>query len=287
MSDSPYIVIVDAQNFATEVLEKSNQVPVLVDFWAEWCAPCKMLMPILTKLVEEYQGQFILAKLNTDEQQQLATQYDIRSIPTLKLFRHGQMVEETMGAQSETVLREMIDRHRDRPADKLRLQATTAHLAGDSTLAITLLKQAQEMEPTYHQVQLDLAKILIDEKKFEEAEKLLKALPINLQAEPEVKELMAFFTFSSVAAKAPSLETLESTIANTPNDLMARYQLSAHKVLEGDHEAAIEHLLELMRRDRRFEEDAARKGLLAIFTLLGNEGPVVNRYRSKMLSLLH
>ncbi|EDN70013.1 Thioredoxin [Beggiatoa sp. PS] len=97
MSNSPYIITVTAQNFASEVIEKSNQVPVLVDFWAEWCAPCKILMPILTQLVEKYQGQFILAKLNIDEQKELATQYGIRSVPTLKLFRHGQAVEEMMG----------------------------------------------------------------------------------------------------------------------------------------------------------------------------------------------
>jgi putative thioredoxin len=128
MSES--IVIADAQNFTVQVIEKSEKVPVLVDFWAEWCAPCKMLLPILNKLVEEYQGQFILAKVNSDEQQELAAQYGIRSIPALKLFRHGKVVEEMTGVQSESVLREMIDRHRDRPADKLREQASAAHLAG-------------------------------------------------------------------------------------------------------------------------------------------------------------
>ncbi len=287
MSKSPYIVIADAHNFTTEVLEKSVSVPVLVDFWADWCAPCKMLMPILTKLVEEYQGQFILAKVNTDEQQELATQHGIRSIPTLKLFRHGQMVEETTGAQSETVLREMIDRHRERPADKLRLQATAAHLAGDSAQAIALLEQAREIEPTYHPVQLELAKIMIDNQRFEEAQQLIKELPANVQAQTEVGELMAHLTFSTVAANAPPFSTLESTLANNPNDLMAHYQLSALKVLEGEHEAAMAHLLELMRRDRKFEDDAGRKGLLAVWTLLGNQGPLVNRYRGKMSSLLY
>jgi len=109
MNHSPYIIIVTAQNFTTEVIEKSRQVPVLVDFWAAWCAPCKMILPVLTKLANEYQGKFILAKVNTDEEQQLASQYGIRSIPTLKLFRHGQVVEDIMGAQSESVLRDMID----------------------------------------------------------------------------------------------------------------------------------------------------------------------------------
>ncbi len=287
MSESPYIIIANADNFTAEVIEKSNQVPVLVDFWAEWCAPCKMLMPVLTKLVKEYQGQFILAKVNSDEQQELAAQYGIRSIPTLKLFRHGQVVEEKMGAQPEQVLRKMIDRHRERPADKLRQQATAAHLAGDSEQAITLLEQARELEPSYHQAQLDLAKIKIDIGQIDEAQQLLNELPANIQADTSVKALMARLTFSVIAAKAPLVETLETMVANNPNDLMARYQLSAKKVLEGDHEVAMDHLLELMRRDRKFEEDAGRKGLVAVFTLLGNQGAVVNRYRSKMSALLY
>jgi putative thioredoxin len=287
MSNSPYIITVTAENFATEVIEKSNQVPVLVDFWAQWCAPCKVLMPILTQLVEEYQGQFILAKLDIDEQQELATEYGIRSVPTLKLFRHGQAVEEMMGAQSETVLRQMIDRHRERPADKLRLQATALQMAGHNEKAISILEQALEMEPNYHPLKLDLAKNLIDLQRFDEAEQLLKELPANVQAETEVNELMAHFMFSSIAAKAPSKETLETTLAKTPDDLMARYQLSARQVLEDDYEAALENLLELMRRNRKFEDDAGRKGILAVFTLLGNQGPVVSRYRGKMAALLY
>ncbi|EDN70012.1 Thioredoxin [Beggiatoa sp. PS] len=181
----------------------------------------------------------------------------------------------------------MIDRHRERPADKLRLQATALQMAGNNEKAISILEQALEMEPNYHPLKLDLAKNLIDLQRFEEAKQLLKELPLNVQADKEVSELMAHFMFSSVAANAPSKETLKMTLANTPEDLMARYQLSACQVLEDDYEAALENLLELMRRNRKFEEDAGRKGILAVFTLLGNQGPVVSRYRGKMAALLY
>jgi putative thioredoxin len=287
MNHSPYIITVNAQNFTTEVIEKSHQLPILVDFWADWCAPCKMILPVLTKLADEYQGKFILAKVNTDEEQPLAAQYGIRSIPTLKLFRHGQVVEDIMGAQPESVLRDLIDRYCERPADRLRSQATAAHLNGNTEQAIALLEQASEMEPSYYQIQLDLAKILIEVKRIEEAQQLLKNLPVNVQMEPEVNELIAHLTFVAVVDKAPTVTILEQALATHPNDHQARYQLSAHQVLAGDHEAALKHLLELMRRDRRFGDDAGRKGLVAVFTLLGNQGPIVSRYRSKMSSLLY
>lgn len=287
MNHSPYIITVNAQNFTTEVIEKSHQLPILVDFWAAWCAPCKMILPVLTKLADEYQGKFILAKVNTDEEQPLAAQYGIRSIPTLKLFRHGQVVEDIMGAQPESVLRDLIDRYCERPADRLRSQATVAYLNGNIEQAIALLEQANEMEPSYYQIQLDLAKILIEAKRIEEAQQLLKNLPVNVQMEPEVNELIAHLTFVAVADKAPTVAILEQSLATNPNDHQARYQLSAHQVLAGDPEAALEHLLELMRRDRRFRDDAGRKGLVAVFTLLGNQGPIVSRYRSKMSSLLY
>jgi len=287
MDNSPYTIVANQQNFTTEVLEKSNQVPVLVDFWASWCAPCKMIEPVLEKLVEEYQGQFILAKVDTDDQQQLAGQYAIRGIPALKLFRHGEVVEETSGVQSENVLRQMIDKYRERPADKLRNQADLANVAGNSLEAISLLEQARELEPDYYPVTFELAKLFIEQEKFAEAEQLIKALPANIRLEAEVNELQSHLTFSKLAAESPALDTLEATLATEPDNLMVRYQLSAKKVTTGEYEVAIQHLLEIMRKSRAFEDDAGRKGLLALFTLLGNQGPLVNNYRKKMLSLIY
>jgi putative thioredoxin len=287
MSESPYIINVTSQNFNTVVIEQSFQVLVLVDFWAEWCAPCKMLLPVLTELVEEYQGQLIIGKVNIDEQQGLAGRYSVRSIPTLKLFKEGTVVEEAMGAQPAATLRQLIDHHRERPSDQLRFQAIQAYQEGDSERAIHLLEQAREMEPTHYPVSLELVKILISNQRVTEAEAIIKALPVNVQTEPEVIELTAQLTFAMLVADAPPMTILVDRLAKNPNDHEARYQLSAHQVMAGEYEVAMDNLLELMRRNRQYQEDAGRKGLLAIFTLLGNQGPLVNRYRSKMSSLLY
>lgn len=287
MNNSPYIITVNIQNFKTEVLEKSKDLPVLVDFWAEWCSPCKMLMPVLEQLIDAYQGKFILAKVNTEQEKQLANQYNVRSIPALKLFRYGQIVEDVVGVQPESVLRELIDRHREHPADKLRLEAIQAHTLGDSDQAIALLKEGCVEEPNYYPVQLELIKLLIDIDQINEAQQLLQNLPLTMQSEAEVQSLSAHLSFAVIVHEAPELEVLEKKLADNPSDDTARYQAAAHYVLMKNYERAMAHLLELMRRNRRFQEDAARKSLLTVFNLLENRGPLVSQYRAKMSSLLY
>jgi len=287
MTDAAHTVIVDQANFIEQVLVQSEKRPVLVDFWADWCAPCKMLMPVLAKLAEEYQGQWILAKVNTDEQRELASEYGIRSLPTLKLFRHRQVVEEIIGMQPETTIRAMIDRYRERPADQLRQQALQAQAQGNSDKALSLLATAQASEADYYPIQLDRIKILIEMHRLTEAEQLIKTLPANIQTEPEVDKLLAKINFSLITSQAPDIHQLEQIVAVEPDNHQARYQLAAQKVLTHEYETAMEHFLELMRRDRKFEDDAGRKSLLSVFALLDNQGQLVNRFRSKMSSLLY
>jgi len=285
--ESPYVIVANAQNFATEVLERSKQVPVLVDFWADWCAPCKMLMPIVTQLAEAYQGQFILAKVNSDAEQGLAMEYGVRSLPTLKLFRHGDVVEEVMGVQPESVLRTMIDRYRERPADKLRNQAGRLRLQGQYDEALALLQRAQQDEPDYHVVTLDMAATHLAAGQTEQAEALLHALPANVQAEDDVKRLNSLVQFSHVVREAPDNAQLQQRLNTDAADLTARYQLGARHVLAGQYDEALQQLLEIMRRDRQFSDDAGRKGMLAVFEILGHDHELVGRYRSQMSRLLY
>ena len=287
MSESPFIFNVTQEDFTQNVLEKSLRVPVLVDFWADWCGPCHMLMPILSKLVEEYQGKVLLAKVNSDEQQALAARFGVRSLPTVKVFKNGSVVDEFMGVQPESVIRQILERHIERESDNIRLEAERALETGNQELALSLLQKAAQMDPDNAAVKIDLARILLNKGEAERAEIILDDLQGEDRDKVEVKSLKARLTFARIAAEAPNQKALESILSSDPRNLRARYQLSAHYVLINDYDTAMDQLFEIMRRDRKFEDDAGRKGLLSVFEILGNEDKRVNRYRSKMFNFLH
>lgn len=286
MSESPYSYEVTKANFNELVVEKSHETPVLVDFWAGWCAPCRTLMPMLAKLADEYQGQFLLAKVNTDEEQELAVANGIRSLPTVRLYKFGKPVDEFMGVQPEAAVRELIERHLVRESDLTFADARAALDAGDSAKAVALLEKVLAEDEHNKDARLALANIYMEQRQYDKVEQLLATLRIDLAEDPEVHELRARLKFAEIAQDAPPAEALESTLASEPQNHEARYQLGALKVLSGDYEGALEQFMEIMRRDRGFREDGARKAMLAVFDLLGGSGPLVNRYRAKMASVL-
>lgn len=286
MAESPYIMEVRENNFASQVLENSKRVPVLVDFWAAWCAPCQMLMPILAQLVEEYQGKFLLAKVNTDEQIQLARQYGIRSLPTVMLFKDGKPVDQFLGAQPESVIRKLLDRHILRESDKLRAEAQAAYERGQVSKALALLRKAAEAEPDNAEVQIDLAGILLEQGDYVQAEAILNALPRNAREEPRANGLRGLLEFARIAAEAPEAAALAAQVHASPRNSEARLQLAARRVLGGDFEGALEQLLEVLRTDPS-ARDRARTFMVSVFNLLGGKGDLVSRYRTLMFNALH
>ena len=293
MSDSPYIqevtaenLEVTAENFEQVVIHGSMERPVLVDFWASWCQPCQMLMPVLAKLAEEYQGRFILAKVNTEEQQAVAAQFGIRSIPDVRLFHGGREVDGFTGALPESAIREFLDKHIPRESDSTVEQAMQALAAGDTASAITALEAAAAADPDNPRIPVALAQTHITAGDWEAAKAALDRLPASEQDQPEVARLLGQLHFASEAPPAQDLPELETRLAADENDSEARYRLAMGLVLQQRFEQAIEHLLTLMRKDRQYGDDAARKALLRLFDMLGGD-PLAQDGRRRLFNLMH
>ncbi len=279
---SEHTLDVGLADFNQHVLEESRSRPVVVDFWAPWCGPCKSLKPVLEKLAAEYGGKFLLAKINSDENQELAARYAVRGIPSVKAFIDGEMVDEFSGALPEGEVRAFLDRIIPSPADELRAQAMDARMAGDPSGALQLLAEASKLDPQNLGVRLDAAEIMLDLGETDEAQRLVGGVPDD--ADPRVAQLKARLQFSGAAGEDAA--ALRARVAADGNDLDARLKLANLLVASGDYEAGMEELLEIVRRDRAFEDDIGRKTLLSVFNLLGGGEPV-SRYRRLLASALN
>ena len=287
MTNSPFIVDLTEENFPEVIGKGSREHPVLVDFWASWCQPCRILMPLLDRLAEEYGGKFILAKLNTEEQQQLASRFGIRSIPTVKVFRDGQPVDEFMGALPEAEIRSFLDRHIPRESDGLVARADDLLGSGDSNGAAKLIDEARSMDPDNPRVLLAAIRLQAALGQVDEAESALSRLPMAMLEDPEINVLKARLLFARAAAASAPVPQMEAALAAGHADSPTLLGLAAHRVEENRHEEGLELLLELMKRDRDYDDQAARRGMLAVFDILGGSGELVSRYRNKMFNLLH
>jgi len=287
MSVSPHVFDATADNFRTLVLENSDKGPVLVNYWSPRAGPCLMLMPRLVRLATEFGGRFLLVMLNTDELGRLAREHGVTSIPTLKVFRRGQAVDTLHGAESEPVLRQFITRHVEREAGIKYAAAIQAYRHGDLDKAVAQAAEAALAEPDNLRLALDLAKLLVLQQRYGQAEDLLRSLPAEAREQAEVRNLSAHAGLLRMARDSPPSETLEKNIADKPGDLEARYRLSAVKMLHDDYEGAMEQLLEIVRRDSTYRDQAGRRCLLAIFAVLGEDDEKVLHYRALLQKAVH
>ncbi len=276
---------VNADNFQQIVIEGSQTVPVVIDFWAPWCGPCKVLKPILEKLAEEYGGKFILAKINSDENPDLAAQFGVRGIPNVKAVYNGAVVDEFTGALPEGAVREFIDRILPSPADELRVQAATLRASGDLEGALRTLGEASQLDDRNEQIRLDAAEILVELERFEDAKPLLDSLsPVTLM-DDRPRALLAKVNFALAGHGGADEASLRERIAAQPEDMESRLQLAELLVAAGRHAEGMDELLEMIRRDRAWNDDAARKTLLSVFSVLGSH-PLVGEYRRKLTAAL-
>ncbi len=287
MSESPYIHNVSMQDFQNLVLEKSINKPVLVDFWADWCQPCQTIMPMLAKLAEEYDGKFELAKVDADKEQELAAHFGIKSLPTMKLFYQGQIVDEKLGAVPESEIREMLDKHIVSESDQFMKAAMMSYEQGQTEKALEMLNHALAKDPDNADLKVTIAQMVNAQGDVESALALLDSLDSEGQKLDAVIKLRAEIKLAEQLADLPDFDEIEQRLAQNPLDLDALLQKSRHLTARGEYDDAMTCLLTIMRNDRSFEDDIGRVSLLELFDLLGGEHPSVQTYRRKLFTLLH
>jgi len=286
MSDKAHVFDATTDTFEAEVLQKSMQTPVLVDFWAPWCGPCKTLGPVLEKLAGEFNGAFELAKVDVDQEQQVAAAFQIRSVPTVFLVKGGQIVDGFPGAVPEGQLREFLKQHGIEPAAAANEEPEVAELAPlDPHAEVLARRQAVAAEPDKPELQLDLALALLRTGAAAEAETLLDGLPVNLSTDERAVRARARLQFIALLKDAPPPQVLEAAVAGNPDDLHARHLLGVHQLISGQAEAGLEQLLEMLRRDRSYQDGLPRKALIDAFRVVEDEA-LVGQYRRRMSSLL-
>lgn len=283
MSDLPHVFDATTETFEAEVLQKSLEVPVLVDFWATWCGPCKTLGPILEKLAGEYNGAFVLAKVDVDKEQQIAAAFQIRSVPTVFLVKGGQLVDGFPGALPEGQLREFLKQHGIEPAAPVEDAAPAAPI--DPHAAVVALRRAVETEPEKDELRLDLALALLRIGGAEEAETLLDGLPANLATDDRAVRARARLGFVAALKDAPPPEVLDAAISADPRDLRARHLRGVHHLIAGEDEAALAQFLEMLTVDRQYQDGLPKKALIDAFRVIEDDD-LVGRYRRRMSSLL-
>jgi putative thioredoxin len=283
-----HVIDVDQARFDELVIARSQKIPVIVDFWAPWCAPCRALGPVLEKLAAEYEGRFVLAKVNSDENPELSARYGVRGIPNVKAFFGGRIVDEFSGALPERAVREFLERVMPSPAEELRLEAAQTYArTRDASAALAVLERAAELDPQDEGIAIDRAALLVESSRHDDARAILSALPPLAQMDDRVSALRARLDLAAGASEAQSEETLEQRIARDENDLDARLQLAHRRVARQEFRGALEQLLEIVRRDRGFGDDVARKTILKVFELLGNSGPLVSEFRKRLASMMN
>ena len=284
------MIAITQETFTRDVIDASHEVPVLVDFWAPWCGPCRVLGPMLEKLEVDYGGRFRLVKVDSDRSPELSAQFGVRSIPYVIAFIDGKPVNAFVGALPESQLRAFIDKVVPDPSEIQRRKALRLAAAGDAAGAASSLRSAIALDPDNDAARLDLANLLLtkaDAKSLAEAKELLEPLSARRQPDPALAALKTRLAALEQSASLPPERELEARIAADGADLQARLDLANRLIAERRFERALEQLLAIVERDRAFSDDIARRTMLAVFDLAADQRELVSGFRRKLASALN
>ncbi|MEM1187926.1 MAG: thioredoxin [Pseudomonadota bacterium] len=280
------VVNIDESNAARYLIDESMQRPVVIDFWADWCEPCKTLMPMLERIAGEYAGAFLLAKVNADEQQMIAQQFGVRSLPTVMIMQNGQPVDGFVGAQPETAVREMLEKFLPSPFDAALNEAQDKLASGDTAGALALLRSVYEDSGRRHDIAMMLCSVLIEARRLDEAQELLDGVPMADQ-DALFEQARAQLDLAREAARSPELVALEAQLESDPDNLDLREQIAVHYSAAGQYREALDSLMHVLQQDVSHKDGATKKALLDTIASLGKGDPLAVEYQRKLFSLLY
>lgn len=280
------LVDITLENAQQLLIDESFKRLILVDFWADWCGPCKTLIPILEKLAKEYDGAFLLAKVNADEQNVIAAQFGVRSLPTVMLIKEGKPLDGFTGAQTEKFVRQLLEKHLPKPWEKIVHQAQVFIDDKNFAAALPLLRQAYDESLQQASIGLLLAQCFLELNRSDEAEELLKNIKMADQ-DALYQQLVAQVQLNKQAAKTPELAALELAHSVQPENLQIAYDLAVQLNHEHAYRQALELLLNILRKERNFSEGVAKKTMMDILAVLGKADPLAIEYQRKLFTLLY